>query len=143
MLEPRGLTGKWAIRQKRSKFLLEAAKANIPIAQNFLKKGRKAVWLGILPISEPDWLSGRWMEGVGIKGEWAVEVFCFPTRNSPKLNGVIIFAINGQPIRNWQEYRTQMIAITEKAKAGDKVTFSVWRNGKVENVDAVFEPFLP
>jgi hypothetical protein len=36
-----------------------------------------------------------------------------------------------------------MIAITEKAKAGDKVTFSVWRNGKVENVDAVFEPFLP
>jgi tetratricopeptide (TPR) repeat protein len=138
----------WAYGQmgnsaKAKQILLEAAKANIPIAQNFLKKGRKAVWLGILPISEPDWLSGRWMEGVGIKGEWAVEVFCFPTRNSPKLNGVIIFAINGQPIRNWQEYRTQMIAITERAKAGDKVTFSVWRNGKVENVDAVFEPFLP
>jgi tetratricopeptide (TPR) repeat protein len=138
----------WAYGQmgnsaKAMQILLEAVKADIPIAQNLLKKGKKAVWLGILPISEPDWLSGRWMEGVGIKGEWAVEVFCFPTHNSPKLNGVIIFAINGQPIRNWQEYRTQMIAITEKAKAGDKVTFSVWRNGKVENVDAVFEPFLP
>jgi len=36
-----------------------------------------------------------------------------------------------------------MRAITEKAKAGDKVTFSVWRNGKVEDVGAVFEPLLP
>jgi tetratricopeptide (TPR) repeat protein len=138
----------WAYGQmgnsaKAMQILLEAVKADIPIAQNLLKKGKKAVWLGILPISEPDWLSGRWMEGVGIKGEWAVEVFCFPTHNSPKLNGVIIFAINGQPIRNWREFWTLISSITEKAKAGDKVTFSVWRNGKVENVDAVFEPFLP
>jgi predicted negative regulator of RcsB-dependent stress response len=135
----------WAYGQvgdlaKAKQILQEAAKANIPLAQTLL---RKAVWLGILPIREPDWLSGRWMEGVGVKGEWAVEVLCFPTRNAPKLNGAVVFAINGQPIRNWCEFWTRIRAITEKAKVGDKLTFSVWRNGKVENVDAVFEPFLP
>ncbi len=138
----------WAYGQmgnlaKARQILQEAAKANMPLAQTFLRKGKKAVWLGILPIGEPKWLNGRWMEGVGIKGNWAVEILCFPTRNSPKLNGTVVFAINGKPIRNWQEYWKQMGAMTEKAKVGDKVTFSVWRNGKVENVDAVFEPVLP
>ena len=133
----------WAYGQEVKQILQEAAKANIPLAQTLPRKGRKAVWLGILPIREPDWLSGRWMEGVGVKGEWAVEVLCFPTRNASKFNGAVVFAINGQPIRNWQEFWTQIRAITEKAKAGDKVTFSIWRNGKVENVDAVFESILP
>lgn len=138
----------WAYGQmgnlaKAKQILQEAAKANIPFAQILPRKGRKAVWLGILPIGEPDWLSGRWTEGVGIKGNWVVEILCFPTRNAPKLNGAIVFAINGQPIRNWQEYWERLRAMTEKAKAGDKVTFSVWRNGKFENVEAVFEPLLP
>jgi tetratricopeptide (TPR) repeat protein len=138
----------WAYGQignlaKAKQILRESAKAKVLPAQTFLRKGGKAVWLGILPIGEPDWLSGRWIKGVGIKSEWAVDILCFPTRNAPKLNGAIVFAVNGQPIRNWQEFWAQMRAITEKAKAGDKVTFSVWRNGKVEDVGAVFEPLLP
>jgi len=138
----------WAYGQmgnlaKAKQILQEAAKANVPLAQTFLRKGKKAVWLGILHVGEPYWLSGRWMEGVGIKGNWAVEILCFPTHNAPKLNGAIVFAINGQPIRNWREYWERLRAMTEKAKVGDKVTFSVWRNGKFENVEAVFEPLLP
>ena len=138
----------WAYGQmgnlaKAKQILQEAAKANVPLAQTFLRKGKKAVWLGILHVGEPYWLSGRWMEGVGIKGNWAVEILCFPTHNAPKLNGAIVFAINGQPIRNSHEYWERLRAMTEKAKVGDKVTFSVWRNGKFENVEAVFEPLLP
>jgi len=138
----------WAYGQigdsaKAKQILQEQRKRISPSLKPFQERARKRFGWGFCLLAKLDWLSGRWIKGVGIKSGWAVEISCFSTRNAPKLNGAVVFAINGQPIHNWQEYWERIRAITEKAKAGDKVTFSIWRNGKVEDVEAVSEPLLP
>jgi len=58
------------------------------------------------------------------------------------LEDTLIFAVNGKTFKNEREFMTMVDELCIRSKPGDKVIFSVWHQGKVEQVIAQFEPFL-
>ncbi|MEZ8221710.1 hypothetical protein GG496_001880 [Candidatus Fervidibacteria bacterium JGI MDM2 JNZ-1-D12] len=130
-------------RERTREIVRAAAQEGYGNAENILKHGREAVWLGIVSAHAPYWLTKRWFEGAKVQGKWAVEVICAPeSQNETTLKDAVVFAVNGQPFISDNEFWHRLRTMSERAKVGDAVKFSIWRRGKVEQVIVKFEPFF-
>ncbi len=131
--------GKWGKAMEVVKAMAKTDK----FAQHVLNRKGKAVWLGIYHAQSPFYMSGRWVKNSGIKGNWAVELIVSRySQNWAVLENALVFAVNGKNFKNERAFKAMIDELCTKAKLGDKVIFSVWRNGKVEQVIAKFEPFF-
>ncbi|MFN4179651.1 MAG: hypothetical protein ACK4I8_05020, partial [Armatimonadota bacterium] len=130
-------------RERAREIVQTAAQEGYSDAESILKRGKKAVWLGIVAASAPSWLTKRWFEGAKVKGKWAVEVIFVPeSQNEALLKEGVVFAINGQLFGSEGEFWRHLDSLSERARYGETVNFSVWRRGKVEQVTVKFEPFF-
>lgn len=112
-------------------------------AQYVLRCERRAVWLGIYRAHSPSYMSGRWVKNSGIKGDWAIgSLISRHSKNWAVLEDTLIFAVNGKTFKNEREFMTMVDELCIRSKPDDKVIFSVWHQGKIEQVIAQFEPFL-
>ncbi len=130
-------------KERTRKIIQMAAQEDYSDAKSILKRGKKAVWLGIISAYSPYWLTKRWFEGAKVQGKWAVEVICVPeSQNEALLKDAVVFAVNGQSFGSDQEFWHRLDSISEQAKEGETVNLSVWRRGKVEQVTVKFEQFF-
>ncbi len=130
-------------RERAREIVSAAAKEGYKDAVSILKRGRGAGWLGIVSAHSPYWLTKRWFEGAKVQGKWAVEVLFAPeSQNETMLKDAVVFAVNGQPFISDNEFWHRLRTMSERAKVGDAVKFSIWRRGKVEQVIVKFEPFF-
>jgi tetratricopeptide (TPR) repeat protein len=135
----------WRLGKKeRTREIIQmAAQEGYSDAKSILKRGKKAVWLGIVSAHAPYWLTKRWFKGAKVQGKWAVEVICVPdSKNEALLKEGVVFAVNGQLFGSDREFWRHLDSLSERARYGETVNLSVWRRGKVEQVTVKFEPFF-